>query len=38
VNYESKNHTFDAFFSQTNSTHESSHLSTNSVWIEIGGG
>jgi len=33
--YESRNHTSDAFLSQTSSTHASSYLSINSVWIDI---
>jgi len=33
--YDLKNHTFDAFLSQTSSTHASSQLSISSTWIEI---
>lgn len=32
--YESKNHTLDAFLSQTSFTHANSYLSITSVWIE----
>jgi len=35
ASYENKNYTFDAYLSQTNSSHASSYLSISSVWVEI---